>query len=118
MDDTLLSHSTLNYDADIEHFCEPVEHPDIDKTITKYKKRVTDLVMKDSWTKAMWKRFGSLAQGNDLPKIPGMNSRFAFDYKQIKNVLNTQTIRYAQIVLYFQPQEIDPNQVLLQQGET
>ena len=36
--DILLSHVTLNYDADIDHLCAPVVHPDTGETITSYKK--------------------------------------------------------------------------------
>ena len=66
--DTSSLHGTSNYDADIEHFCAPVVYPDTGETITSYKKLQRDPVMKEIWTKALGKEFGSLAQGDDLTK--------------------------------------------------
>ena len=74
-DDTSSSHGTPNYDADIQDFC-AVVHPDTGKTITSYKKLQRDPVIKEMWTKTLGNVFGSLAQGNDLTKTPGMNTLF------------------------------------------
>ena len=44
--DTSLSHGTSNHDADLEHFCTPVVHPETGETLTSYKKLQRDAVMK------------------------------------------------------------------------
>ena len=82
---TLSSHRTSTYDADIEHFCAPIVHPDTVKTITSYKKLQRNPVTKEVWTRELGKGFGSLAQGDDPAKPPGTNTPFVLYHKQIKN---------------------------------
>ena len=45
--DTLSSHGTSTHDADLEHFCAPVVHPETGETIVSYKKLQRDPVMKE-----------------------------------------------------------------------
>ena len=99
--DTSSSHGTSNHDADLEHFCAPVVHPETGETITSYKKLQRNPVMKKIWTKAFGKEFGSLAQGDDLTKTPGTNTLFVLDHEQIKNIPSDRTITYARIVVDF-----------------
>jgi len=99
--DTSSSHETYNHDADIEHFCAPVVHPNTGETITSYKKLQRNPVMKKIWTKALGKEFGSLAQGNDLRKKSGTNTLFVLDHEQIKNIPSDQTVTFARIVVDF-----------------
>ena len=114
--DTSSSHGTSNYDADIEHFCAPVVHPDTGETISNYKKLANDPVMREVWTKSLGKEFGSLAQGDDLTKTPGTNTLFVLDHEQIKNIPKDRTITYAKIVVDFRPQKADPNRVRITAG--
>merc|ERR1712086_73456 len=51
--DTSSSYGTSNHDADLEHFCAPVVHPEMGETITSYKKLQRDPVMTEICTRAM-----------------------------------------------------------------
>ena len=55
--ESLSLHGLSNYDADIEHFCAPVVHPDKGETITNCKTITHYLVMKDIWKKALKMNF-------------------------------------------------------------
>ena len=90
--DTSSSYGTSNHDADLEHFCAPVVHPEMGETITRYKKLQRDPIMKEVWTKALGKEFGSLAQGNNLIKTPGTNTLFVLDHEQIKKIYRAITL--------------------------
>ena len=114
--DTSSSHGTSNHDADLEHFCAPVVHPETGETITSYKKLQRNPVMKKIWTKAFGKEFGSLAQGDDLTKTPGTNTLFVLDHEQIKNIPSDRAITHARIVVDFRPQKADPNRVRITAG--
>ena len=57
--------------------------------------------MKEVWTRALGKEFGSLAQDNDLTKTPGTNTLFVLNHEQIKNIPSDQTLTYARIVVDF-----------------
>ena len=47
--------------SNLEHVCAPVIHPKTGKLIYKYKVLVEDAMLKETWTTAFGKEFGSLA---------------------------------------------------------
>ena len=53
------------YDAcvDLQEYCSGVVHPVTNETITNYKNLANDPLLKDTWTKAMCKDLGKIAQG-------------------------------------------------------
>ena len=57
--------------------------------------------MKEVWTRALGKKFGSLAQDNDLTNTPGTNTLFVFNNEEIKNIPSDRTITYARIIVDF-----------------
>ena len=57
--------------------------------------------MKEVWTRALGKEFGSLAQGNDLIKTPGTHKLCVLGHEQIKNIKSDQTVTYTIIVVVF-----------------
>ena len=59
-----------------------VVHPITQETITKYEKLAQDPIMQDTWTKAMCKELGRLAQGFDTTK--GTDTVFFMTIDEIK----------------------------------
>ena len=52
-----------NVPVNIEEVANGVVHPVTKETITKYKKLISDPLLRDTWSKAMCKELGRLAQG-------------------------------------------------------
>ena len=52
-------------DPNIENFCAGVVHPTTGETITQYRKLERDPLMRDTWTTALGKEFGRMAQGDN-----------------------------------------------------
>jgi hypothetical protein len=79
----LFTAKTKYTDVDLEHLCAPVIHPDTGELITKYQKLQRDPVLKETWTTAFGKEFGSLAQGDNKTKAIGTDSLFVLDHDSI-----------------------------------
>lgn len=84
-------------------------HPVTGKSITKYKKLVTDPLLNHTWEHAFGKEFGNLAQGDDATNTPGTNSIHVLTKDQITTIPHDRTVDYHQ-------QKVDPNHVRLMTG--
>ena len=105
-----------NYDADIEHFCAPVIHPITGETITNYKKLARDPATNETWTTALGKEFGNIAQGDNKTGEEGTNCVFVMTPAQVRAIPKDRTVTYARIVVDFRPQKKDPNRVRITAG--
>lgn len=101
---------------DLEHLCCPVIHPTTGEIITKYQKLANDTLLRETWTTALGKEFGSLAQGDKKPGAVGTNSLFVMDPATIPNIPKDRTITYGRIVVDYRAQQKDPNRVRITAG--
>jgi hypothetical protein len=85
-------------------------------TITKYQKLVKDPILRDIWTKAFGKEFGNLAQGDKHTKTQGTDSIFVLSPAAIKTIPLDRIFTYANIVIDYGPQKLDPNRVRITAG--
>ena len=97
-----------------DHMANGVVHPITQETITKYEKLAKDPLMKDTWTKAMAKELGRLAQGFESTK--GTETVFFMSHDEIKRIPKDRTVTYARIVVDYRPQKEDPNRVRITVG--
>ena len=67
-----------------EPVCNTVTHPVTGKSITNYKKLLTDPLLKTTWEEAMCKELGRLAQG--YKKTEGTNTIHFMTHEQIRNI--------------------------------
>jgi len=104
------------YEVDIEHFCAPIIHPVTGETITKYHKLIKDPQTKDIWSLAFGKKFGNLAQGDEVTGTEGTHSVFFMSHDDIKSIPSDRVVTYARIVVNFCPQKKDPNRVRITAG--
>ena len=65
----------------VEHFCALVIHPTTGKLITKYTELAKDEEMRELWTTAFGKEWGTLAQGNNKTGAIGTNSLFVMTHE-------------------------------------
>ena len=101
---------------DIEEVANGVVHPVTNKTITKYKKIIADPLLRETWSKAMAKELGRLAQGfGDTERTDTI--RF-MDLESIKNIPRDRVITYARIVVDYRAHKKDPNRVRITAGGT
>jgi hypothetical protein len=105
-----------NYDTNIEHFCAPVIHPITGKTISKYKTLAVDPVMNETWTTALGKEFGIIAQGDNKTGEEGTNCVFVMTPEQVQMIPKDRVVTYAQLVVDFRPQKEDLNRVRITAG--
>ena len=103
-------------DADIEHFCAGVVHPETGETITSYKKLIADPITYDVWSRAFGKEFGSLAQGDNLTGEKGTNCLYVMSPEDVKKIPKDRVITYGRIVVDYRPQKDDPNRVRITAG--
>jgi hypothetical protein len=90
-----------NYDADIKHFCAPVIHPITGETITNYKKLAKDPVTNETWTTALGKEFGNIAQGDNKTGEEGTNCVFVMTPEQVRTIPKDRVVTYPRIVVNF-----------------
>jgi hypothetical protein len=109
-----LEHPVFTSDLQLEPECNAVVHPVTQETITKYEKLANDPVMKATWTKAMCKELGRLAQG--FGDTEGTNTVFFMTHDEIKRIPKDRTVTYARIVVDYRPQKDDPNRVRITVG--
>ena len=102
----------------VEHFYAPVIHPTTGKMITKYDELARDAEMREVWTTAIGKEWGSLAQGNNKTGSVGTNSLFVMTHEQIRQIPKDRTITYGRIVVDYRNQKADPNRVRINAGGT
>jgi hypothetical protein len=105
---------TMEHECMLDQVCNGVVHPITQETITKYKKLANDPVMKDTWTKAMCKELGRLAQGYGNKE--GTNTIFFMTIDEIKQIPKDRRVTYARIVVDYQPQKDDPKRVCITDG--
>ena len=113
---TSTDRATANYEADMEHFCAPVVHPVTGKTISNYKALARDPVTQETWTTALGKEFGNIAQGDSKTGEKGTNCVFIMTHDQIRAIPKDRVVTYARIVVDFRPQKEDPNRVRITTG--
>jgi hypothetical protein len=76
-----------------------------------------DPTMAEVWQTAFGKDFGSMAQGNNKMGQKGTNSVFIMAWKEIDGVKAKQEKwTYARILVDFQPQKDNPNQIRIAMG--
>jgi len=102
--------------VDLEEFCGPVIHPTTGGTITKYNKLKDDPELKEIWTTAFGKEFGTLSQRDDKTSAKGTNSLFVMDPADIRNISKNRVIAYGRIVPDYREQKEDPNRVRIPVG--
>ena len=98
----------------LDHMANGVVHPITQETITKYEKLAKDPLMKNTWTKAMSKELGRLAQGFETTK--GTETVFFMSHDEIKRIPKDRTVTYTRIVVDYRPQKEDPNRVRITVG--
>ncbi len=91
-------------------------HPTTGETISSYKKLTHDPATAEIWQTAFAKDFGSMAQGNNKTSQKGTNSIFVMMQEEIKKIPKTQTVTYAQVVVDFGPQKVDPHRIRITAG--
>ncbi len=94
----------------------PMVHPTTGETITSYKKLMHDPPTRDIWQTAFGKDFGGMAQGNNKTGLQGTNSIFVMNHKDILHIPNNRTITYAQVVVDFCLQKLDPHRIRITAG--
>ena len=111
-----LQHEQLIFSPDIEldEICMGVQHPIMKQTINKYQQLIAEPLLKDTWTKAMCKELGRLAQGYGNTK--GTNTIKFLTLDEIKTTPKDRTVTYARICVNYRPQKEDPNQVRITVG--
>ena len=67
--------------------------------------------MKEVWTTAFGKEFGSLAQGDNKTGSKGTNSLFVMDPSEVKNNRKDEKITYDHIVFNYRAQKNNSNRV-------
>ncbi len=88
----------------------PMVHLTMGETTTSYKKLMHDPAMRDIWqTPFVGKDVGGMAQGNNKTGQQGTSSIFVMNHKDILHILNNRTTTYAQVVVDFCPQKMDPH---------
>ncbi len=91
-------------------------HPTTGETISSYKFLMHDPATAEIWQTAFGKDFGGMAQGDEKTGQKGTNSIFVMTHDKIKNILRTQTITYACIVVDFCPQKDNPYHIRITAG--
>ena len=108
--------------VNIEQIVNGVIHPVTKETITKYKKLITDTVLRDEWMLGMCKKLGRLAQGygeeGHDEYVEGTNTCFFVNFDKIRNIPKDQVCTYAQTVVDYCPQKKDKNRVRVTAGAT
>ena len=101
---------------DIEHFCAPVVHPTMKKTITSYRKLAKkDEELKETLTTGFGKKWESFTRGQNTG-TPGMDAIRVMNLEQIKNNPVDRVVTYARVVVDFRPHKEDPNRVRITAG--
>ena len=75
-----------------------------------------DPATKEVLNTAFRKECVKLAQGDNKIETKGKNSLFVLGHNKIKQIPSDRTVRYANIVVYYHPQNIDPNRVRITAG--
>ena len=91
-----------------------VINPETGETIKKYENLLKVQALKPTWTKAMCKELGRLAQGWDDEN--GTNIIEFMDIHDILNIPKNKIFTYARIVVDYRPQKADPNRVCITMG--
>ena len=73
-------------DVNIEHMCALVIHPVTGECISSYKKLARDPLLRDTWTTALGKEFGNLAQGDAKTGEEGTNCVFVMTHDEIMKI--------------------------------
>ena len=86
-----------------------VVHPVTKETITNYKKRINDPLLRDDWMKGVCKELGRLAHGYGKEGaddyVKGTNTVLFMDLDEIKTIPRDQVVTYARIVVDYRPQK-------------
>jgi hypothetical protein len=99
------------------HFTSPMVHPTMGETITSYKQLMHDKATVEVWQMAFGKDFGSMVQGDNKTGQKGTNSVFVMTWDEIDAAKAAgHTWTYMRIVVDYQPQKDDPNQIRIAVG--
>lgn len=104
------------YDAcvDLQEYSGGVVYPVTNETITNYKKLANAPLSKDTWTRALCKELGKIAQGYGDKK--GTNTVRFLTHAKIAAIPKDRRITYARIVVDYRPQKDDPNCIRITVG--
>jgi hypothetical protein len=94
----------------------PLIQPTTGKTISSYKRLMNDPAMSEIWQTAFGKDFGGMAQGDKKTGQKGTNLIFGMTQDEIQRTPTTQTVTYAQVVINFWPQKLDPHCIHITAG--
>ncbi len=91
-------------------------HPTTGKTISSCKQLMHNPATSETWQTAFGKDFGGMAQGNNKTGQKGKNSIFVMTHDKITRIPKNQTVTYAQVVVNFCPQKVDPHCIHITAG--
>ncbi len=77
---------------------------------------MNDPAMSEIWQTAFGKDFGGMAQGDKKTGQKGTNLIFGMTQDEIQRTPTTQTVTYAQVVINFWPQKLDPHCIHITAG--
>ena len=95
--DTLKGRVEECENCDPERVANGVVHPVSKETITKYKKIISDPILRDTWLEAMCKELGRLAQGYGDTK--GTNTIRFMNLSEIKDIPMDRVVTYTRTVV-------------------
>ena len=91
-----------------------VVNPETGETLSKYEQLLKVPALKKTWTAAMCKELGRLAQG--YGDTQGTYTIRFMTIDEIKEIPKNKTVTYARIVVDYRPQKEDPNRVRITVG--
>jgi hypothetical protein len=86
-----------------EHNAMPMVHPTMGKTISRYKRLMSEPVMANTWQMASGKVFGSMCQGDNKTGAKGMNAMFVMKPEEVDHTPAAGLATYANIVVDYRP---------------
>ncbi len=111
-----LLHQKIDKVSLVEHYANPVIHPEMGERITSYETLVDDPLTKEIWTNTMATELGNIEPGHKATNTLGINTVFFLDHNAINNIPTDGKITYAHIIMEYRPQELDPNRVSITVG--
>ena len=86
------------------------------RNISNYKKLAKDPVTKETWTTALGKEFGNIAQGDNKTGEQWTGCVFVMTHAEVANIPADRVVTYVNIVVDFRLQKEDPNRVRITAG--
>jgi hypothetical protein len=94
---------------DYKQIAIPTVHATRGETISSYKQLMHDPATAETWQRAFRKDFGGTAQCDNKTGQKGTKSIFIMTNDKIEKIPKNQMVTYAQVVVDFWPQKVDPH---------